>query len=154
VSKMKKEFSVKWIGSKQPRKQRKYRANAPLHIKRKFMSANLAKELRKRYGNRSFPLKKGDSIKIMRGEFKGKTGKIETPEFFFITGKLTTSNKTIGKLVSLISLLLIKTCFSLSNFLSSFLFLTSFIISRVTTTKGIESFLLCVLKAKYFVWKW
>ena len=74
---MKKQFSKKWIKSKQPRKQRKYRANAPLHTKHKFISANLSKELRKRYGKRSFPLKKGDKIKIMIGEFKKKTGKIE-----------------------------------------------------------------------------
>ncbi len=28
VTKMKQKFSTKWVGSKQPRKQRKYRANA------------------------------------------------------------------------------------------------------------------------------
>jgi len=73
---MKKKFSKHWKASKQPRKQRKYRANAPLHIRHKLMSANLDKDLRKKYGRRSFPLRKGDSVKIMRGEFKGKTGKI------------------------------------------------------------------------------
>jgi len=73
---MKKEFSTKWIGSKQPRKQRKYRANSPLHIKHRMVSANLKKDLRKKYGKRSFPLRKGDNIKIMSGEFKNKTGKI------------------------------------------------------------------------------
>jgi len=75
---MKKKFSKQWIKSKQPRKQRKYRANAPLHIKRKLMSANLDKELRKKYSRRSFPLRKGDSVKILRGEFKKRTGKIAT----------------------------------------------------------------------------
>jgi len=73
---MKKEFSNSWIGSKQPRKQRKYLANAPLHIRHKLMSANLTKELRKKYGKRNFPLRKGDTVKIMRGEYKKKTGKI------------------------------------------------------------------------------
>ncbi len=73
---MKKDFSKHWKASRQPRKQRKYRANAPLHIKHKLMSANLKKDLRKKYGRRSFPLRKGDSIKIMLGEFKKKTGKI------------------------------------------------------------------------------
>ena len=71
---MKQKFSTKWVGSKQPRKQRKYRANAPLHILHTMMSSNLNKELRKKYGKRSFPVKKGDTIKIMIGEFKGKTG--------------------------------------------------------------------------------
>ena len=75
---MKQKFSTKWVGSKLPRKQRKYRANAPLHIKHKMMSSNLSKELRTKYGKRSFPIKKGDSIRIMKGEFKKKTGKIDS----------------------------------------------------------------------------
>lgn len=75
---MKQKFSPKWIASKQPRKQRKYRANAPLHIRHKMMSANLSKELRKKYSKRSFPVKKQDNVKIMRGEFKNRTGKIES----------------------------------------------------------------------------
>jgi large subunit ribosomal protein L24 len=74
---MKKDFSNSWIGSRQPRKQRKYLANAPLHLRHKLMSAHLSKELRKKYGKRNFPLKKGDSVKVMRGEYKKKTGKIE-----------------------------------------------------------------------------
>ena len=73
---MKKQFSTKWKSSKQPRKQRKYLANAPLHIKSKFISVNLSKELRKKYGKRNIPVKKGDSVKVMRGKFKGKQGKI------------------------------------------------------------------------------
>jgi len=73
---MKKEFSTHWIGSRQPRKQRKYLANAPLHIKHKLMSAHLSKELRKKYGKRNFPIRKDDVVKVMRGEYKKKTGKI------------------------------------------------------------------------------
>ncbi len=72
---MKKAFSTSWKGSRQPRKQRKYAANAPLHIKHKFMSANLAKELRKAHGKRNIEIRKNDSVRIMRGEFKGKKGK-------------------------------------------------------------------------------
>jgi large subunit ribosomal protein L24 len=73
---MKKEFSTKWKASKQPRKQRKYRAKAPLHLKRKLLGANLSKELRKKHQKRNIPVKKGDKVKIMRGKFKGKQGKI------------------------------------------------------------------------------
>lgn len=75
---MEKKFSSSWKGSKQPRKQRKYLANAPTHIKRKMVSSNLSKELKKKYGLRSIPLKKGDIVKIMRGKFKGKSGKVLT----------------------------------------------------------------------------
>ena len=74
---MKREFSTHWIGSKQPRKQRKFRARAPLHVLRKFLSANLSKDLRKKYSRRSFPLRKGDVVRIMRGSFKKQKGKIE-----------------------------------------------------------------------------
>jgi large subunit ribosomal protein L24 len=73
---MKKKFSKHWIKSKQTRKKRKYRANAPLNIRRKLVSSNLSKELRGKYKRRNFPLRKGDTIKIMKGEFKGKKGKI------------------------------------------------------------------------------
>lgn len=74
---MKNKFSKNWKSSKQPRKQRKYRYNAPLHIKQKFVRAHLSKELRKKYKKRSLGLRKGDKIKILRGEFKKKEGKIE-----------------------------------------------------------------------------
>ena len=76
-NKMKQKFSTSWTGSKQPRKQRKFRANAPLHLRRKMVSVSLSKELRKKHDKRNFPVKKGDSVKIVRGEFKGKSGKIE-----------------------------------------------------------------------------
>jgi len=73
---MKRKFSKSWLGSKQIRKQRKYLANAPLHLKRKMISSHLNKELRKKYGKRSIPICKGDEVKVMVGKFKGKTGKI------------------------------------------------------------------------------
>ncbi|MBU90694.1 50S ribosomal protein L24 [Candidatus Woesearchaeota archaeon] len=74
---MKTKFSVSWIKSKQPRKQRKYRYNAPLHIKQRFVRAHLSKELHKKYNKRNLGLKKGDGVKVIRGQFKNKVGKIE-----------------------------------------------------------------------------
>jgi large subunit ribosomal protein L24 len=73
---MKQKFSTSWIGSRQPRKQRKFRANAPIHMRHKLLSVNLSKELRKKYSKRNFPIRKGDNVKILVGEFKKKTGKI------------------------------------------------------------------------------
>lgn len=73
---MKKDFSTKWKASKRPGKQRKYVAKAPLHIRKKFVSANLSKELRKKHNKRNVVLRKGDNIRIMRGKFKGKKGKV------------------------------------------------------------------------------
>ncbi|MEM2935317.1 MAG: 50S ribosomal protein L24 [Candidatus Thermoplasmatota archaeon] len=62
--------------SKQPRKQRKRFYNAPLHLKRKFLSAHLASDIIVRYRRRSIPVVKGDMVKIMRGDFAGQTGKV------------------------------------------------------------------------------
>jgi len=73
---MKKAFSTHWKSSKQPRKQRKYQANAPLHTKRKFLSAPLKKELREKYNKRNIPIKTGDIVKVMRGQYRKKTGKV------------------------------------------------------------------------------
>jgi len=75
---MKKQFSIHWKSSKQKRKKVKYKENSPLHLRKKFLSANLAKELRKKHKKRSISLRKGDLVKVMRGEFYGKEGKIES----------------------------------------------------------------------------
>ena len=91
---MKKKFSTQWKASKQPRKQRKYGVNAPLHIRHKFVSAHLSKELRTKYGKRSFPLRKGDRIKIMNGEFKGKTGKISVVDLIRTRANIEGINRT------------------------------------------------------------
>ncbi len=69
---MKKTFSRSWLRSKQARKQRKYRYNAPLHRRQKLVSAHLDKKLRGEHKKRSLPLRKGDEIIVMRGEFRGK----------------------------------------------------------------------------------
>lgn len=72
-----KEWSKYWKSSKNPKKQRKYRYNAPLHIKGKFLSAHLSKELRKKTGKRSIRIRKGDKVSIVRGNFKKKNGTVE-----------------------------------------------------------------------------
>lgn len=74
---MRQKFSTSWKASKQPRKQRKYLINAPLHLKGKAMSSTLSKELRKKHGKRSIRARKGDEVKVMRGKFKGKQGKVD-----------------------------------------------------------------------------
>ncbi|MEM4311436.1 MAG: 50S ribosomal protein L24 [Nitrososphaerales archaeon] len=40
------------------------------------LHATLSKDLREKYGRRSFSVRKGDIVKIMRGEFKGIEGKV------------------------------------------------------------------------------
>lgn len=74
---MKQTFSRSWIASKQPRKQRKFRHEAPLHIRHKFLAAHLSPALRESYGRRSMPLRKGDEIKVMRGKNRGHKGEVD-----------------------------------------------------------------------------
>jgi len=71
-----KTWSPKWKSSAQPRKQRKYRAKAPLHARQKMMKSHLSKQLRKEYGKRSMGIRKGDEVIVMRGKHKKTAGKI------------------------------------------------------------------------------
>ncbi len=71
-----KRWSKCWKSSKQPRKQRKYTYNLPLHLRKKLLSVLLSKDLRKKYSLRNIPLRAGDKVKILRGQFKKKTGKV------------------------------------------------------------------------------
>ncbi|EPA04784.1 50S ribosomal protein L24 [Candidatus Nitrosarchaeum limnium] len=49
---------------------------ATFHTRSKQLGSPLSEELRKRYGKRSIRVIEGDTIKIVRGEFKGVDGKI------------------------------------------------------------------------------
>ena len=84
--------------SKSPGKQRKFLHMAPLHLKRKILSSHLSKELREKYKRRGFPIKKGDEVQVMRGKFKGKTGKISRVNYkkyrVYLDG--VTRKRTIG----------------------------------------------------------
>ena len=71
------KFSTTWKSSSKPKKQRKYRTNAPLHIKGKFLHAHLSSQLSKKHGKRTIRVRKGDRVKVMKGQFKEKTGKVE-----------------------------------------------------------------------------
>lgn len=71
------EFSSSWKSSKQPRKQRKYRQKAPLHIKHRLLGSHLSVELKKKHNKRSLAVKKEDKVKVMRGQFKGHLGKVD-----------------------------------------------------------------------------
>lgn len=64
------------IKSSKARKQRKFLHEAPLHLRRKMLASHLSKELKQKYKKRSIPIRIGDDVEVMRGEFKGKKGKI------------------------------------------------------------------------------
>ncbi|MGV8141624.1 MAG: 50S ribosomal protein L24 [Candidatus Woesearchaeota archaeon] len=74
---MMKDFSKKWISSKKPNKQRKYRYNVPLHMRGNLLNVHLSKELRQKYNLRALRVRVGDRVRIMRGQFKKQEGKVE-----------------------------------------------------------------------------
>lgn len=102
---MKIKFSSAWKSSRKPRKQRKYRAEAPLHTKQKFVHAHLSKDLRKKYGKRSTGLRKGDKVRIMMGKFRKYEGRIESVDFrktrIFVNGIEITKRDGTKKLIAL-----------------------------------------------------
>ena len=58
------------------RKSRKAHFTAPSSERRKIMSASLSPELKKQHNCRSIPVRKEDEVRIVRGTFKGKEGKV------------------------------------------------------------------------------
>jgi large subunit ribosomal protein L24 len=63
-------------GTKNPGKQRKMLFNAPAHMRHKFMGAPLSPELLAQRGIKTLPVRKGDSVRIVRGDHKGFEGKV------------------------------------------------------------------------------
>jgi len=65
--------------STQPRVQRKRAAHAPLHVKRILTSSHLADEVHAKAKGRlprALPVRKGDTVRVMRGGFRGREGKV------------------------------------------------------------------------------
>ena len=61
---------------KNPRKQRKMLYNAPAHKRHKLMAAPLSSELAASKGAKNLPVRKGDTVRIQRGDHKGFEGKV------------------------------------------------------------------------------
>ena len=61
---------------KNPRKQRKRVYNAPAHLRHKFMSAPLSPQLTASKSVKTLPVRKGDTVRITRGDHNGFEGKI------------------------------------------------------------------------------
>lgn len=64
------------MASSQPRKQRKSRYQAPLHIRHKLMGSMLSSELREKHGIKTLPVREGDTVKVLRGDYKDTEGKV------------------------------------------------------------------------------
>jgi large subunit ribosomal protein L24 len=83
----------------QKRKQRKRHYNKPLHQRKKELSAHLSPELKKKHGKRSVTVKKGDKVKIVRGNFKGHEEEIKEVDYkkYVIKVKGATRKKSNGE---------------------------------------------------------
>jgi large subunit ribosomal protein L24 len=75
---------------KDPRKQRKRLYNAPAHLRHKLMAAPLAPELISSKGVKTLPVRKGDTVRIVRGDhagFEGKVNRVDLKEYrIFLEG--------------------------------------------------------------------
>lgn len=67
--------------SRKPGKQRKAFAKAPLHVRKKFLSAPLSPDLIAKYGVKRLTVRKGDTVRIMRGEWRGHEGKVVSVDY-------------------------------------------------------------------------
>ncbi|HYK93826.1 MAG TPA: 50S ribosomal protein L24 [Thermoplasmata archaeon] len=64
------------MASRQPRRQRKALFTADTFERRRRMSVPLSKELRTRYGRRSIPVRKGDTVRILSGSYVGREERV------------------------------------------------------------------------------
>ncbi|MGD0729166.1 MAG: 50S ribosomal protein L24 [Candidatus Micrarchaeaceae archaeon] len=66
------------IASGKPRKQRRFRFNAPMHVRQHFVHSHIDKSLKTKLNikTRSTQISKGDTVKIMSGSKKGTSGKV------------------------------------------------------------------------------
>ncbi|MFW9810888.1 MAG: 50S ribosomal protein L24 [Candidatus Thorarchaeota archaeon] len=86
---------VKKPVTKSPRKQRRRVRNAPLHEKKNLLKCRLDEFLQEEYGLRSLVVKKGDLVKIMRGQFRDTEGKITAVSYR--KGRVYLDNATLTK---------------------------------------------------------
>jgi len=91
--------------SVQGRKQRKFRYTAPNHMRRKMVFVHIGRELRAKLGTarRSIQPRKGDKVKILRGDHKGHSGKIFEVDLstlkIYVEGANSRTAKGVEKLV-------------------------------------------------------
>jgi large subunit ribosomal protein L24 len=75
---------------KKPGKQRKRLFNAPAHLRHKLMAAPLSPELISSKGAKTLPVRKGDTVRIVRGDhtgFEGKVSRVDLKRYrIFIEG--------------------------------------------------------------------
>ena len=64
-----------------PNKQRKRLYQSAIHKKRKSLVAPIDKTIRKEVNKKKLTIRKGDTVKVMVGDNKGKSGKVESVDY-------------------------------------------------------------------------
>ncbi|MDE1835728.1 MAG: 50S ribosomal protein L24 [Euryarchaeota archaeon] len=73
--------SVKGTTSYHPRAQRKALYRAPHHLRRKRLALPLSRELRSRYGRRRIPVRKGDTVRVLAGNYIGREERVAKVDY-------------------------------------------------------------------------
>ena len=83
--------------STKAKKQRKARTDAPLHKRKRMVSAHLDSSLMSEYNVRSMPVRKGDTVKLLRGaeDFKTSEAKVASVDLKHL--KIIIENVTVPK---------------------------------------------------------
>jgi len=81
--------------SKKPSTKRRQLYNAPLHLKRKTLTAPLASTLAEKEGIKQLVIRKGDTIRVRKGSFKGIEGEVSKIDYNKM--KLTVEGITFEK---------------------------------------------------------
>ncbi|MFW9967359.1 MAG: 50S ribosomal protein L24 [Candidatus Thorarchaeota archaeon] len=90
---------TKKISSKSPGKQRRRIYKSPIHSHKKMLKCRLDEFLQEEYGLRSLVVKKGDLVRVMRGQFRDTEGKVVRVDYGGIRVYLesATTTKADGK---------------------------------------------------------
>lgn len=86
--------------SSHPQKTRKAWFNMPLHLRRRSMTAPLSRELMEKLLEReiavtNIPVRKGDTVKVVRGSFRGHIGKVAKVDT--VSRRISIDKATIAK---------------------------------------------------------
>ena len=86
--------------SKQPRKKRKEMYKAPLHRRRKLLGCRLSSSLHETHHRRSIPVREGDQVEVMRGQYAGTRGtvsQVSLKDYRVLVDKVTRDQSKGGK---------------------------------------------------------
>jgi len=64
------------VKTTKPKKQRKRLHQAPLHERYRRFAAHLSPELKGSHNTGSVPVRTGDTVRVMRGDYRGLEGKV------------------------------------------------------------------------------